>query len=210
MNYMVSSVWWGIGTTIESQAFVGGIKQTTALMVNMGRKSPNCFLQVTGAQVGPGLGGSGNLKLLLATGVSSIGIFPTLAVEGGWDYEVDAGVSWSTEVKDGIRAAKTAKNAIKHRHEIAESLRILTALIKSVPLEEVLNFSVRNPRYIQRLKPAVESLITAAGLLGDGDDLLSDANSIVPKLRMIPIAGGGFELSATYGFHNRVTCAKPV
>ncbi|HEV7404264.1 MAG TPA: hypothetical protein VGO11_15085 [Chthoniobacteraceae bacterium] len=182
-----SYVWWGLGATVESQLFVGGTTATLARMQSLDGSLPSCVIRVTNYQVGPGLGGGGDVVLFLASGIVNPGSFPTLTLESGWNLQLRAVGSFTNVIKDGIEVAKSGKNLIR--------------LIKAIPLKDIVKFSIKHPAYTWSLKPAIEQLAASKGLIEDGVDIAKRK----AKMWTLPTFGTGVELSAAYSFHNRVS-----
>jgi hypothetical protein len=59
--------WAGLGVSVESQMGIGGVNVMMANMVSFPDMTSSCWIRVPGTQFGPGLGGGGDLVLVIAT-----------------------------------------------------------------------------------------------------------------------------------------------
>jgi hypothetical protein len=172
-----SNFWFGIGIDVESQGFAVGISQMMATMWSYANPATSCVISVFGYQFGPGLGGKGDIVLVLGTGISGPDSFRNAALDGGWNPAVATDVDWSV-VKSGKAVADVAK------------------LLRTVPPREILKFGVKHPPYLGSLYDVAKDFYNS--LMVGGDTLFR-----VPRLWMFPLAGGGLELSLTYRCNNR-------
>jgi len=178
--------WWGLGVYVEGQIYVGGTRSVTAHMFSIDGNY-TCFIQTLGWQVGPGLGGGGDVILLIATGISSPASFSNAEVEGGWSGSARFGEVTSGEI---VTWAKMPKDLYR-----------LSSLIKNVPVSKILDRSVVRPDYVLKLKDAI---VDFYGAVFDTASVAGDTILSRPKLHTFTIAGGGFQLDVVYNFHNRV------
>ena len=156
-------------------------------MQSLDNSLPSCVIRVTNFQAGPGLGGGADVVLFLAGGIVNSGSFSSIAMDNSWNLQLRLVGSISNVVKDGIEVAKSGKDLFR--------------LIRAIPLKHIIKFSVRCPGYVWSLKPAIEQLASSKGLITDGVDIAQRK----AKMWTLPVVGTGVELSAAYGFHNRVT-----
>ena len=132
----------------------------------------NCVISVACKQIGPGLGGGTDVVLVIATGVNSPAGFPAAKVDGGWNVSI----------RDVVSVSSTRESAYK-----------LARMIKTIPLSEIVDFTIAHPSYVLHMKDAVMDFYNTA-IIG------YDTAKAKPKLWMFPVAGVGLELGLTYQF----------
>ena len=164
--------WWGLGANVESQLAIGGVTTMIAKMNPIDGAAANCLIRVACKQIGPGLGGGGDVVLVIATGVASPAGFPAAKVDGGWNVSF----------RDIVSFTSTPESCYK-----------LARMIKMVPMAEILDFTIAHPSYLMNMKDAVMDFYNTA-IIG------YDTATAHPKLWMFPVAGVGFEMGLTYQF----------
>jgi hypothetical protein len=162
--------WWGLGINAESQALVMGVSTMMARMFSSTDLTASCVIRVSSTQFGPGLGGGGDVVLVIATGIASPAHFPMAKADGGF----------SLSLRDVFALSTTPKSCFELAH-----------LIRTVPTKDILDFAVQNPAYFGKLKDAVGAFYNTMIV---GTDAVVD----LPRLWMFPLAGVGFELGVTY------------
>lgn len=170
------NVWWGLGGFVESQDVVIGINTMLVAMRRLDTPAAApAVLRISGMQVGPGLGGGGDLALVIATGVAAPGEFPLVTADSGWSFAL----------RDVVSATSTPKSCID-----------LARVARSVPMKEIIDFTVKNPSYVGKMGDAVK-LFWNSVQVGTGAALRER------KLFIFPLVGVGFQLSMTYHCRNR-------
>lgn len=169
--------WWGLGAAVESQSIALGVNTTLVRMFAFSNSGESCVIRLSGIQIGPGLGGGGDLALVIATGIATPAGFLSVRTEGGWDFSL----------RDVVSATSTPKSCLQLAH-----------LVKTVPMSEILDYTVKNPSYVLKLRDAV-------GGFRDAVIVGADAVMDKPRLWTFALVGVGFQLSLTYRCANRTT-----
>ena len=175
--------WWGLGVNVESQALVMGVSTMMTRMFSSIDLVTSCVIRVSSTQFGPGLGGGGDVVLVIATGIASPAHFPMAKADGGWSLSARRGVGSSINLK----TLKGLKSCAEMAH-----------LIKTVPTEEILDVFAKHPAYVGKLKNAVGAFYNTMIDGKDATTVGADALLDLPRLWMFPLAGVGFELGVTY------------
>jgi hypothetical protein len=99
-----SGIWFGIGGQTGGHLFVAGKDTVEACLFSFDSYQKRFWLNVDGYRVGPGLGGSIGLVLVIATGAPEPSMLQGLKVTG-WDFQAALAGRWG----DLAKAAKELK-----------------------------------------------------------------------------------------------------
>lgn len=109
-----SGVWFGIGFQGGGHLAVGGKDTVEAWMFSLETYKNRFMLNVDGYRIGPGLGGSVGVAVVVATGGVYPSAFSGLKVSG-WDFQANLAGKWGDLAKGvkGLSAVKRFANAGK-------------------------------------------------------------------------------------------------
>jgi hypothetical protein len=129
--------WWGLGANVESQSIAMGVSAMVARMSPVGgAPGASCVIRVSSVQFGPGLGGGGDVVLVIATGIAAPVNFPMARIDGGW----------SVSFRDAVSFTSTPASCYR-----------LAAALRTVPVKDILDFTIKNPAYVLKFKDAVSA-----------------------------------------------------
>jgi len=168
-----TNVWVGVGGNIGTQFFVVGIDTMSGIAFSLDDYGKAMLVTASTNRVGPGVGASGGMTIIVVSGVSSPG-----QLNGHQEGGVDFNLSVGAKLADAAKLAKYTK-----------LVKVIQAFGKT---PDGLRKILRNPGtyadFVKLVKGAMEGL-----------EFASEPKVVVIG---VPFAGGGAEASVFFGVSN--------
>jgi hypothetical protein len=165
-----SGIWFGIGGQTGGHLAIVGKDTVEAVLYSMETYKDRFWLNVDGYRIGPGLGGSVGVVVVVATGGKHPGSFNGVKVTGV-DFQANLGGKWG---------------------DLAKGLKGLNAVSKFAKAGKIIDKTISIAEW-EKVRDLIWNAIKAGAI-----NVNSDKPEV--NVMAIPGAGVGLELSVFYGF----------
>jgi hypothetical protein len=173
------NAWWGLGLTVETQVLAGA-ESILAWMSSFEPPYRRCVIRALQYRMGVGLGGGGDVTLVLASGVSSPIGFASLPTEGGWGFSARFGPESSSAAASAAKLSASLAKRFSYRE-----------------LRNLAQFGIDRSRSMNEFKDDVADFYDSV-MFG------VDTAKGRPKVWTFALFGGGFEVAGYYKFSGRI------